>query len=124
MTCCKVTVLLSPRSHDIYVSTTPVLKIVSIIPFKDPRSQSIEPKLVDICQFPKPGNNMKRNVSTSLVSKIGTISLTTFDRKDQSLVSTQTRPIGRAAIHSTFSYSNIAKKLLICKFFNRKDFRV
>ena len=54
---------------------------------------------------------MRSEVSTSLVSKIGMISLTTFEKKNESLVleqvlesifrnfhRIQTRPIGRAAI--------------------------
>ena len=57
---------------------------------------------------------MKGEGSTSLVSKSGAIALTTFERKDQSLVRTQTQPIVRAAIHSTFSCANIAERLSIC----------
>ena len=55
---------------------------------------------------------MQSAVSTSLVSKTGIISLTTFEKKTQSLVleqvlesifwtyrMTQTRPLGRAAVN-------------------------
>ena len=63
---------------------------------------------------------MKREVSFSLVSKAGTISLTALESKGQWLVSTQTRPIGRAAIHSILSYVDIAERLLICLFLKPK----
>ena len=56
----------------IYVCTTSVLKIISIISLKDPRFQSIEPEFVEISTFPKPGKNMKREGSNSLASKAGT----------------------------------------------------
>ena len=66
------------------------LKFISIIALKDPRFQSIEPEFVGIYEYPKPGKNVKREVLTSLVLEAGTISLLTFNRKGQSLVSTQT----------------------------------
>ena len=65
---------------------------------KDPTFQSTEPDFLEICKFPNLGK-----------IKAGTIPRTTFERKGQSLVSTETQPIGRAATHSTFSYANIAK---------------
>ena len=99
----KVIVLLSPRSHDIYIRTSSVLNIVSINLLKDPTFQNIEPEFVEICKFPKACKNMKREGSASLVSKPGTISITTFDRKGQLLVCTQTRPNSRVEIHNTFS---------------------
>ena len=114
MTCGKVMVLFSIKSREIYAYTTSVLKIIPIISLKDPKFQSIEPDFVEICKFPKQGKNMKREAYTSLVSKARAISLTTFERKSQSPASTQTRPIGKAAIHSPFSFANITKRLLIC----------
>ena len=96
------------------------LEIIAMISLKDPRFQNIEPESVKICKFPKPGKNMKREMSNSLVSKAGTISLTTFERKGQSQVSTLTRPIGRAEIHYICSYGNIAIRLLVCSFLKPK----
>ena len=89
----KFRVLLSPRSYYSYACTTSVRNIIAIILLEDPRFQSIEPEFVEICKFPKSSKNMKREGSTSLVSKAGTISLTTYGRKGQSLVGTQTRPL-------------------------------
>ena len=106
MICCEAIILLSQRSHDNSAYTTSILTIIAMFPLKDPSFQSIEAEFVEISIFPKPGKNMKRDVSTSLVSKAGTIFLTTFESKR-----IQTRPIGRAATYNVSSHANIAKRL-------------
>ena len=82
---CKVIALLPPRIH-IYFCITTNQNIFVIISLKDPRLYIIELEIVEICKFPNSGSNMQKEVSTSLVSKAGTILLTTFEKKDQSLV--------------------------------------
>jgi len=70
----------------------------------------MEREILEICKFPKLGQNMQREVFTSWVSKTGKIFLAASENKSHSLVSkrdlestfrnckAQTRPLGRAAI--------------------------
>ena len=71
---------------------------------------SVEREIVEICKFPKLGQNIRREVFTSRVSKTGMIFLAASENKSHSFVSkrdlegsfrtckAQTRPLGRAAI--------------------------